>query len=287
MTPRPARANLIDLSSFDRRTMNASTDPAIFDLRPGTLPLLISMPHVGTHIPAGILATMTEVARHVDDCDWHLERLYAFAARRGAALLVPSHARYVIDLNRSPDNANLYPGQDTTGLVPVDTFDKAPLYHPGGAPTEAEVARRVARYWQPYHDALARSLAELKARHGAVLLWEAHSIRSEVPRFFEGRLPDFNFGTAGGASAAAGMAEALAERVARDGGYTAVANGRFKGGYITRQYGRPGEGIHAVQLELSQRTYMQETRPYAYDEALAARVEALLDTVLDVALAQI
>jgi N-formylglutamate deformylase len=267
--------------------MNAATDPAVFSLRPGTLPLLISMPHVGTHIPDHVLATMTEGARHVDDCDWHLERLYAFAARRGAWMLAPSHARYVVDLNRPPDNANLYPGQDTTGLLPIDTFDKAPLYHPGGEPTEAEVARRVARYWQPYHDALARTLAELKARHGTVLLWEAHSIRSHVPRFFEGRLPDFNFGTAGGVSAAPGMAEALAERVMRHGGYTAAANGRFKGGYITRHYGQPEQGIHAVQLELSQITYMQETRPYAYREDLAAGVESLLETLFDEALGRV
>lgn len=267
--------------------MNVSLDPAVCSVRPGTLPLLISMPHVGTHIPADILATMTDVAREMDDCDWHLERLYAFAARRGASVLAPSHARYVVDLNRPPDNANLYPGQDTTGLLPVDTFDKAPLYHPGGEPTQAEAARRVARYWQPYHDALERTLAELKARHGAVLLWEAHSIRSHVPRFFEGRLPDFNFGTASGASAAPGMAQALADCATRQGGYTAVANGRFKGGYITRQYGRPEQGIHAVQLELSQVTYMQETRPYAYDEALAGRVEGVLEALLDEALARI
>ena len=230
---------------------------------------------------------MTEVARHVDDCDWHLERLYAFAARRGAWVLAPSHSRYVVDLNRPPDNANLYPGQDTTGLLPVDTFDKAPLYHPGGEPTDAEVARRVARYWQPYHDALAGTLAELKAQHGAVLLWEAHSIRSHVPRFFAGRLPDFNFGTSNGASAAPGMAEALADTVTHHGGYTAVANGRFKGGYITRRYGQPEQGVHAVQLELSQITYMQETRPYTYDETLASRIEGLLEALIDEALSRI
>lgn len=273
----------VDLNSTDI-SMNATLDPAVFSVRPGTLPVLISMPHVGTHVPADISATMTDVARYVDDCDWHLERLYAFAARRGASLIVPSHARYVVDLNRPPDNENLYPGQDTTGLLPIDTFEKAPLYHPGGEPTQAEVSRRVAQFWQPYHDALASTLAELKARHGAVLLWEAHSIRSHVPRFFEGRLPDFNFGTANGASAAPGMAQALAECVGRHGGYTAAANGRFKGGYITRYYGRPDQGIHAVQLELSQITYMQETRPHAYDETLAARVEPLLETLLDEAL---
>jgi N-formylglutamate deformylase len=267
--------------------MNTSTDHPIFSLRRGQLPLLISMPHVGTFIPDEIAASMTDAARYADDCDWHLERLYAFAARRGASLIVPTHARYVIDLNRPPDSANLYPGQDTTGLLPVDTFEKIPLYHPGGEPRDDELARRRARYWQPYHDALVKELAALKAAHGKVLLWEAHSIRSQVPRFFEGRLPDFNFGTAGGASAAPGMAEALTECVTRHGGYTAVANGRFKGGYITRHYGEPGAGVHAVQLELSQITYMQETRPYAYDEARASRIEPLLEVLIDEALARV
>ncbi|CAN7430111.1 N-formylglutamate deformylase [Trinickia sp. LjRoot230] len=267
--------------------MNTLTEPAIFALRRGNLPLLISMPHVGTHIPGDVAATMTDVANALDDCDWHLERLYAFAASRGASMLVPTHARYVIDLNRPPDNANLYPGQDTTGLLPVDTFDKTPLYHPGGEPTPGEIERRRARYWQPYHDALAQELARLKALHGKVLLWEAHSIRSTVPRFFEGRLPDFNFGTANGTSAAATLADALAATVLRHGGYTAVANGRFKGGYITRQYGRPGAGVHALQLELSQITYMHETRPYAYDDERAARIEPLLETLIEEALVRV
>ncbi|HTI16531.1 MAG TPA: N-formylglutamate deformylase [Trinickia sp.] len=268
--------------------MSLSTDRPIFSLRQGQLPLLISMPHVGTHIPDELAARMTDVARKVDDCDWHLERLYAFAVARGASLIVPTHARYVIDLNRPPDSANLYPGQDTTGLVPIDTFDKAPLYHPGGEPTDDETTRRRVQYWQPYHDALARELSALKERHGKVLLWEAHSIRSQVPRFFEGRLPDFNFGTAAGASAATGMGEALTECVRRHGGgYTCVANGRFKGGYITRHYGVPDEGIHAVQLELSQVTYMEETPPYAYDPARASKIEPLLAALIDEALARV
>ncbi|GLU32464.1 N-formylglutamate deformylase [Trinickia caryophylli] len=264
--------------------MDSTTDLPIFTLRQGTLPLVISMPHVGTCIAPDIAATMTEAASHVDDCDWHLQRLYAFAETSGASMIVPTYARYVIDLNRPPDDANLYPGQDTTGLVPVDTFDKAPLYPPGGQPQAEEIARRRARYWQPYHDALASEIVRLKQRHGRVLLWEAHSIRSEVPRFFAGRLPDFNFGTAGGASAAPGLADALVDEVTRHGGYTAVANGRFKGGYITRRYGVPDDGVHAVQLELAQITYMQETRPYACDEALASRVSTLLGKLVDHAL---
>ena len=268
--------------------MTAPNSTPVFSLHQGSLPFLISIPHLGTRIPEDIAATMTPVAARTDDCDWHLDRLYAFARRLGASILTPAYARYVIDLNRPPDGANLYPGQDTTGLLPVDTFDKEPLYRDGQLPDEAEVARRRELYWKPYHAALASELAALKAKHGKVLLWEAHSIRSHVPRFFEGRLPDFNFGTSNGASAVAGLADELAAIVERHGGgYTAVANGRFKGGYITREYGKPEQGVHAVQLELSQITYMEEHMPYAYDEALAAKVEPLLDTLVKTALARV
>jgi N-formylglutamate deformylase len=171
--------------------------------------------------------------------------------------------------------------------LPVDTFDKEPLYLDGHLPGEAEVARRRDAYWKPYHEALAAHLAALKVKHGKVLLWEAHSIRSHVPRFFEGRLPDFNFGTSNGASAVTGLAEALAAVVKQDGRYSSIANGRFKGGYITRQYGQPVQGIHAVQLELTQITYMEEQMPYAYDETLAAQVEPLLKTLVQTALERV
>ena len=271
---------------------NPSTNPTgnpatVFTLQRGSAPLLISIPHVGTQIPADIAATMTPVAALTEDCDWHLDRLYAFARSLGASVLMPHNARYVIDVNRPPDGANLYPGQDTKGLLPVDTFDKAPLYQDGKLPDEAEVARRRALYWQPYHDALANELAALKAQHGRVLLWEAHSIRSVVPRFFDGRLPDFNFGTSNGASAVAGLADELRSIVERHGAFTAIANGRFKGGYITRHYGQPEAGIHAVQLELTQCTYMQEQLPFAYDEALAGHVQPLLEALVSTALERV
>ncbi|CAN7220808.1 N-formylglutamate deformylase [Caballeronia sp. dw_19] len=256
----------------------------VFTLKRGTAPLLISIPHAGTQIPADIAASMTPIAREVDDTDWHLERLYAFAVEMGASILVPANSRYVIDLNRPPDGANLYPGRDTTGLCPVDTFNCEPLYLAGAAPSDAQIANRREKYWRPYHDALTEELARLKAAHGKALLWEAHSIRSHVPRFFDGKLTDFNFGTAAGESAVAGLAEKLEAMVVGQGAYTAVANGRFKGGYITRHYGAPQDGIHAVQLELSQVTYMEETRPYAYDEARAARVAPLMRDLVQCAL---
>lgn len=256
----------------------------VFTLKRGRAPLLISIPHAGIRIPVDIASAMTPIAREVDDTDWHLERLYEFAVEMGASVLVPANSRYVIDLNRPPDGANLYPGRDTTGLCPVDTFNSEPLYRGGGVPTDAQIAERREKYWRPYHDALAEELARLKAVHGKALLWEAHSIRSHVPRFFDGKLFDFNFGTAGGKSAVAGLAEKLEAMVLEQGDYTAVGNGRFKGGYITRHYGKPQDGIHAVQLELSQITYMEETRPYRYDEARAARVAPLMRDLVQCAL---
>jgi N-formylglutamate deformylase len=252
---------------------------AIFRLRRGTVPLLVSMPHVGTHLPDDIAARMTPIAHTVPDTDWHLERLYDFLDTLGASVLVATHSRYVVDLNRPEDDANLYPGQDTTGLIPVDTFAREPLYA-GTPPDEAERAARVAAYWHPYHAALQAELRALRARHGVAVLWDAHSIKSEVPRFFDGRLTDINLGTAGGASCDARIERALADVAAQAGDYTHVLNGRFKGGYITRHYGRPAQRQHAVQLEMCFACYMAECAPFAYEASRAARVRPVLEDLV-------
>jgi N-formylglutamate deformylase len=243
----------------------------------GRTPLLVSMPHTGTHVPDDLKQRLTAVARALPDTDWHLEKLYDFLEDMGASVLVATHSRYVVDLNRPPDNASLYPGQDTTGVVPVDTFRKEPLYA-GPAPSAKEAALRIEAYWKPYHAKLNETLQELKARHGYALLWDAHSIFSEVPRFFQGKLPDFNLGTADGGSCAAGVGEALLRQVEE---YSAVLNGRFKGGYVTRHYGDPARGIHAVQLELSEATYMEERAPYRFREDLARRLRPQLRMLLE------
>lgn len=253
----------------------------VFAFRAGTAPLLVSMPHVGTHVPADLAARLTRAARVLPDTDWHLERLYDFLDALGASVLVATHSRYVVDLNRPPDDANLYPGQDTTGLVPVDTFARAPVYRDGTAPEAAEIAQRVERCWRPYHAQLGRELDRLRAAHGYVLLWDAHSIASRVPRFFTGRLPDFNLGTAGGRSCAPGISDPVAAIAQRAAGYTAVVNGRFKGGYITRRYGQPNAGVHVIQLELAEIAYMDEAPPFTFDPARAARLRPILRAMLE------
>jgi N-formylglutamate deformylase len=252
---------------------------ATFDFTPGTLPLLISIPHLGTEIPAELQASMADVARLKQDTDWHLDRLYGFAQAMGASVIKARVSRYVIDLNRPPNGESLYPGQTTTGLCPVDTFRGEPLYTGGQAPDAAEVARRLSTCWQPYHQQLAAELARLKDLHGQVMLWDAHSIASVLPRLFDGQLPDLNFGTADGKSCAPEVLDAVVA-LARTAPCTHVVNGRFKGGYITRHYGAPGQGVHAIQLEMSQCLYMQETPPFAYLPEKASTVQPLLQAML-------
>ena len=254
-------------------------------LHRGRIPLLVSLPHDGSDIPAALRGRMTPAARSAPDTDWHVSRLYAFARDMGASMLVPRWSRYVIDLNRGEDDTSLYPGQNTTGLVPLVRFDGEPVYLPGMEPDAGEVAARIARYWRPYHQALRGELERLRAAHGRVLLWEGHSIRgSGLPFLFDGRLPDLNLGTASGASCAPQVQARVEAVLGRQAGYDWVANGRFKGGHITRHYGDPANGIDAVQLELSQRTYMDEGS-LAYDEVAATRLQPLLGTMLEAALA--
>lgn len=249
----------------------------------GSIPLLVSMPHVGTDIPDDIAAGMAPAATEKADTDWHLVKLYDFLQAMGASTLSARWSRYVIDLNRPPENTNLYPGQDTTGLCPLDTFHREPLYLEGRQPDQAEVQRRLAAYWQPYHTQLRAELDRLLAIHGKVVLWDAHSIASIVPRFFEGKLPDLNFGTADGVTCNAAMTEAITGVARRDARYTVAVNGRFKGGHITRFYGRPEQGVHAIQLEMCQSTYMDETAPFGYREDLAGEVQPLLRQLVQAA----
>ena len=259
---------------------------AIFSLHRGSAPLLVSLPHDGSAIPPALAARMTPEARRAPDTDWHVAQLYAFARELGASILVPKHSRYVIDLNRGEDDTSLYPGQNTTGLVPLVRFNGAPVYLPGQEPDAAEVAARIDIYWRPYHAALRDELERIRTQHGRVLLWEGHSIRgSGLPFLFEGRLPDLNLGTANGTSCSPALQARIEAELAAQTDYDWIANGRFKGGHITRHYGDPANGIDAVQLEISQRIYMDEDS-FDYDAAKAARLQPLLRALLRACLAE-
>lgn len=242
----------------------------------GSIPLLVSMPHVGTDIPDDIAARMAPCALARADTDWHLRELYGFLGEMGASVISARWSRYVIDLNRPPEDTNLYPGLSTTGLCPVDTFGSEALYREGNNPGEAEVQDRLRHYWQPYHRQLRAELDRLLGIHGRVVLWDAHSIASVVPSFFEGRLPDLNFGTAGGTTCDAAMQNAVIDVARNQDQFTVAVNGRFKGGHITRHYGQPHLNVHAIQLEMCQCLYMDEQAPFAYRPEVAAKVQPLL-----------
>jgi N-formylglutamate deformylase len=256
-----------------------------FTLHRGSVPLLVSLPHDGSAIPDAIAARMTDAARRSPDTDWHVGRLYAFARDLGASVLQPHCSRYVVDLNRPSDGHALYPGRSETGLVPTLMFDGQSVYRDGEEPTATEIAARVDAWWRPYHQALVEELQRLREAHGRVVLWEGHSIRSVVPMLFAGRLPDCNLGTADGASCRAPLREALSAVLAAQDDYTHVVDGRFKGGHITRHYGDPQHGIDAVQLELAQVNYMDETG-FDYLPERAARLQPLLQRLLETCLSR-
>jgi N-formylglutamate deformylase len=256
----------------------------VFQLHRGTAPLLISLPHDGSLIPPELARRMVPAARRAPDTDWFVSRLYDFARELGASILVPAYSRYVIDLNRPPDDVSLYPGQNTTGLCPMVQFTGEPVYLDGEQPDETEIGLRLERYWRPYHDALNDEVQRLRDVHGKALIWEGHSIRSRVPFLFEGRLPDLNLGTAGGASCRPATQARIEIILGAQRRYSWISNGRFKGGYITRRYGQPAEEVEAVQLELAQCNYMDEDAA-SYDPAKADSLRIVLRSLLTATLA--
>jgi N-formylglutamate deformylase len=248
-------------------------------------PLIVSIPHTGTEVPTSIAERFASPqVRALPDTDWHLHHLYAFAPRLGAHLLHARYSRYVVDLNRPPDGEPLYPGRFETGLVPTTTFDGDPLYRSGAGPDAAEVAERRERYWVPYHRKLQSLIEDVKAAHGFAIVFEAHSIRSQVPKIFEGRLPDLVVGDAGSSSCDPVLSSAVLA-VHAESGYESSHNHPFRGGWITRHYGRPETGVHGLQLEMAQALYMDEAPPFDFDPARAARLEPVLEATLEALLA--
>ena len=266
--------------------------------RPGWLtveqrdaPLIVSFPHTGTDIPPEIEARCVSPWRARKDTDWWIDQLYAFAGDLGATIVHTAISRTVIDVNRDPSGVSLYPGQATTELVPTTTFDGEPLWRPGQAPDADEIERRRAAYFAPYHDALAAEIARLRAEHPRVALYDCHSIRSVIPRLFDGTLPAMNIGTNSGASCEPALQIAIAG-IAATSPFSHIVNGRFKGGYITRRYGAPAGGVHAVQMELACRSYINEPIgpvdqtlwPAPYFPDYAAPIQRTLRAILETCL---
>jgi N-formylglutamate deformylase len=257
----------------------------------GSEPLLLTLPHTGTELVAAIEPGLVSPWLARKDADWWIDRLYDFAGGLGATIIRTALSRTVIDVNRDPSGASLYPGQATTELCPTTTFDGEPLYRAGHAPNDEEIAARRHAYFKPYHRAVAAEIARLRARHALVVLYDCHSIRSRIPRLFEGMLPNFNIGTNSGMSSSP-ILTAQIEAICAKGDFSRVTNGRFKGGYTARHYGRPADGVHAIQMELACRGYLHEPLeavgpdnwPAPYDAALALPMRAVLERVLQACL---
>jgi N-formylglutamate deformylase len=261
-------------------TGEESSGNALFRFEPASVPLLISVPHAGTKLDKAIADRMTPTALEVPDTDWHVDKLYEFATATGVGMIVARHSRYAIDLNRDPENVPLYPGMRNTGLVPTRTFDGVEIYEGSSEPGDTEVADRIQSYWRPYHERLRSELDRLHREFGAVVLLDGHSIRSHVPTLFDGKLPDLNLGSNGGDSADPQLSDVAFKILNSADGFSAVHNGRFKGGYITRHYGRPADGIHALQLEIGESCYLDEEKPNPYDPARAASLQAVLSDLV-------
>lgn len=251
-----------------------------YKLHRGDTPLLISLPHAGSYIPEDIRARMGQLGKRQPDIDWHTDQLYDFAKEDGAGLLVATHSRYVVDLNRAPADEDLYPGQVKTGLVPTESFEGHALYNRDQAPDALEIQLRAEKYWLPYHTALTTELKRLREKFGYAILYDAHSIAAELPRLFEGRLPDLNLGTAKGKSCAPQIERGVISLM-EESGFSHTVNDRFIGGYITRNYGRPAEHIHALQMELVRGNYLTEdSPPYLYDAEKAEKLQAPLRKII-------
>ncbi|WP_420413605.1 N-formylglutamate deformylase [Roseibium sp.] len=246
----------------------------------GDGPIVLGVPHAGTYVPPEIWSRLNETGQKLADTDWHVDRLYSDLLP-GATMVKANFHRYVIDANRDPKGVSLYPGQNTTTLCPVTDFDGRPIYRDGEEPAAKEIEARRANWHAPYHEALTAELERVRHKHGIAILYDCHSIRSQVPFLFEGTLPDFNTGTNGGTTCAPDIEQAVVAGTTNSVGYTSVLNGRFKGGWTTRHYGQPVTGIHAIQMELAQSTHLAtEDTPFAYDESKADRLRVHLKDIL-------
>lgn len=255
----------------------------------GDAPLIVAFPHTGTDLAdIGDRFVSPWLARR--DADWWIDQLYNFAKGLGATTIRTSISRSVIDVNRDPSGASLYPGQATTELCPTTTFDGEALYS-GVLPDQSEIERRRRIWFTPYHDALSDEIVRLRSLHPNIVIYDAHSIRSHIPRLFEGELPQFNIGTNGDTTCDPALARSV-EAVCAASGLAHVLNGRFKGGWTTRHYGIPENGVHAIQMELAIRGYMDEPTqpnernwPPALEAARAAPLTAIVTDVLKACLA--
>jgi N-formylglutamate deformylase len=254
---------------------------SVFEVKQGTSPLILGLPHTGTDVPDEIFQRLNKNGKLLADTDWHIHTLYDGLVPNITSVRATFH-RYVIDANRDPEGVSLYPGQNTTGLISTTDFDGKAIWKEGHEPTAHDVASRLKDFHAPYHTALQAEIKRVQSIHGIAVLYDCHSIRSNIPFLFEGRLPDFNIGTDSGKSCHPAIEKAVKEATAGAKGYSDILNGRFKGGWTTRHYGQPANGVHAIQMELAQATHLaSEAPPFAYDKNKAAKLRVNLKLILE------
>jgi formiminoglutamase len=252
----------------------------VFEVTRGTSPIILGFPHTGTEVPAEIWERLNDQGRLLADTDWHIHHLYDGLIDSPTVVRATFH-RYVIDANRDPAGGSLYPGQNTTGLIPETDFDGKAIWKDGAEPTDADIAERLQHFHAPYHAALLAEIERVKAIHGVAILYDCHSIRSHIPFLFAGKLPDLNIGTDMGTTCAPAIEAAAVDAAGKARGFTSILNGRFKGGWTTRHYGKPETGVHAIQMELAQSTHLAtEAPPFAYDAAKSEPLRACLQSIL-------
>jgi formiminoglutamase len=250
------------------------------EIREGTSPIILGFPHTGTEVPPEIWARLNHNGKLLADTDWHIHNLYD-GLLDGITTVRATFHRYVIDANRDPQGISLYPGQNTTGLIPETDFDGKAIWNDDQAPDETDIAKRLRDFHAPYHAALAAEIERVKAIHGVAILYDCHSIRSHIPFLFESKLPDFNIGTDMGKTCDSAIEQAAVAVTSAAAGYDSVLNGRFKGGWTTRHYANPEHGVHVIQMELAQSTHLAtEAPPFAYDAAKAERLRVHLKDIL-------
>jgi N-formylglutamate deformylase len=253
---------------------------AVFEVHQGTSPVILAFPHTGTDVPPAVWERLNDNGKILADTDWHIHDLYSGLLDDATTVRATFH-RYVIDANRDPDGSSLYPGQNTTGLVPDTDFDGKPIWKPGEEPTQSDIEERLREFHAPYHAALAAEIDRVKSIHGIAVLYDCHSIRSHIPFLFEGKLPDFNIGSDMGKTCDPAIEKIVVDVTSAATDYTSILNGRFKGGWTTRHYGQPETGVHAIQMELAQCSHLTtEAPPFAYDEAKAAKLRTHLKEIL-------
>ena len=246
------------------------------------VPIIVSVPHSGTDFPPELEHDfLTEMRIRADDTDWFVHQLYNFVPDMGISLIHSRYCRWVIDLNRDPESKPLYDdGRIITGLTPHSDFHGNEIYvSQDHYPNEEEINRRLALYYWPYYQKLEELLTERKAEFGQVLLWDAHSIRQFVPGIRKAHFPDLILGSNDRQSAKQGLIDIAMHNL--DGfGFDLKHNDPFKGGHITRYFGNPGENVHALQLEMVKKLYMDDNERI-YDEQSAKKIKEMLKQVFE------